>query len=75
MLRLKLVLLSLSARRAWIEMDNVSGTVAAGLTSLSARRAWIEIFAAMQASFKNVSLSARRAWIEMRVSTIRAVSV
>ena len=58
--------LSLSARRAWIEMDlTYSDGVVSG--SLSARRAWIEI------SVKDLnahlyyhrSLSARRAWIEI----------
>ena len=36
------MLLSLSARRAWIEM-NINGPVSKGQVSLSARRAWIEI--------------------------------
>ena len=35
--------LSLSARRAWIEIDAPSSAPYAELRSLSARRAWIEI--------------------------------
>ena len=34
---------SLSARRAWIEIDEVTEVVKAECKSLSARRAWIEI--------------------------------
>ena len=34
--------MSLSARRAWIEMQ-ISVTTVVGVLSLSARRAWIEI--------------------------------
>ena len=58
---------SLSARRAWIEMFAV---VAASLAavSLSARRAWIEIAArASSLAIRSWSLSARRAWIEMEI--------
>ena len=58
---------SLSARRAWIEIDcRVFADVVA--ESLSARRAWIEI-SLIRRSFLSVfaSLSARRAWIEIRV--------
>ena len=55
---------SLSARRAWIEMDGVvSGS--ADYVSLSARRAWIEIFYYADKDCDWVSLSARRAWIEI----------
>ena len=36
------LMLSLSARRAWIEIT-VVGVLATLVTSLSARRAWIEI--------------------------------
>ena len=57
--------LSLSARRAWIEIEefckyaDVSG-------SLSARRAWIEIACKASITFETwASLSARRAWIEI----------
>ena len=35
---------SLSARRAWIEMDGVVSGSADYVESLSARRAWIEIY-------------------------------
>ena len=34
---------SLSARRAWIEINNVETAAKASLWSLSARRAWIEM--------------------------------
>ena len=40
-------LLSLSARRAWIEMGNVRGVLVLR-KSLSARRAWIEISGVMR---------------------------
>ena len=35
---------SLSARRAWIEINDTSGATGRIFRSLSARRAWIEIF-------------------------------
>ena len=35
--------MSLSARRAWIEINNTLSLSCVDLTSLSARRAWIEI--------------------------------
>ena len=59
------IIVSLSARRAWIEID--TGTYHPHFhVSLSARRAWIEILGSriydMSAAW---SLSARRAWIEM----------
>ena len=38
---------SLSARRAWIEINNVETAAKASLWSLSARRAWIEIAPAL----------------------------
>ena len=56
---------SLSARRAWIEINDSLDSILAGV-SLSARRAWIEITA--QTAKKTLiagSLSARRAWIEI----------
>ena len=66
--RLRLVLQqhaqSLSARRAWIEIEllcNDSGD----MPSLSARRAWIEIVGTSLSAYIHKSLSARRAWIEM----------
>ena len=56
---------SLSARRAWIEMNSAVNAYA-GVPSLSARRAWIEIAAKQKNGGNNTgSLSARRAWIEM----------
>ena len=60
-----LILLSLSARRAWIEIT-VVGVLATLVTSLSARRAWIEISDTSDVTAKTGwSLSARRAWIEI----------
>ncbi len=57
---------SLSARRAWIEIqyrDCVGGLI---WRSLSARRAWIEISDVLSLHTETIrSLSARRAWIEM----------
>ena len=58
------VILSLSARRAWIEID-FEGKLDADLVSLSARRAWIEMLMVCQAKKYSGSLSARRAWIEI----------
>ena len=58
---------SLSARRAWIEIEHIK-SLNKSVKSLSARRAWIEInkidsrYAACR-----TSLSARRAWIEISV--------
>ena len=58
-------IVSLSARRAWIEIVSYS-LPALKLTSLSARRAWIEIAIANTVIFCFTgSLSARRAWIEI----------
>ena len=57
--------LSLSARRAWIEMPHDSRKVIKN-RSLSARRAWIEMHYVCESSRCGwLSLSARRAWIEM----------
>ena len=59
------LLLSLSARRAWIEI-RCDVAVADQLESLSARRAWIEITDDVSTGGKiKSSLSARRAWIEI----------
>ena len=58
--------LSLSARRAWIEMQ-VFQRIAKPFRSLSARRAWIEILPALKLIACQKSLSARRAWIEIAV--------
>ena len=57
--------LSLSARRAWIEI--AGAIIAQGQQrSLSARRAWIEIAIwGGLVSFVQGSLSAKRAWIEI----------
>ena len=58
-------MLSLSARRVWIEigvMDFGPGDV----LSLSARRVWIEIKSGLQPLMASLtSLSARRVWIEI----------
>ena len=57
---------SLSARRAWIEIEIVQIDKILNLASLSARRAWIEIsFAPQAGTIVTASLSARRAWIEI----------
>ena len=56
---------SLSARRAWIEIA-VLELIPLTDASLSARRAWIEIVSTVVATLATlVSLSARRAWIEI----------
>ena len=39
----EMILESLSARRAWIEITKLGGLIFTLLASLSARRAWIEI--------------------------------
>ena len=58
-------MLSLSARRAWIEID-IDDKFNGLMSSLSARRAWIEIhFMPSIGTFRSTSLSARRAWIEI----------
>ena len=58
--------LSLSARRAWIEITIPLAMLIGCVSSLSARRAWIEIDLEgnLDADLV-VSLSARRAWIEI----------
>ena len=56
--------MSLSARRAWIEIPSVLLMCSQSL-SLSARRAWIEIIPTGTAWYMIASLSARRAWIEI----------
>ena len=59
--------MSLSARRAWIEIPVVGRPEGCWL-SLSARRAWIEIFERTEwQTYLDKSLSARRAWIEIFV--------
>ena len=60
---------SLSARRAWIEIDVIRPAIDVFLASLSARRAWIEInYKEVLYMGVTVSLSARRAWIEILAS-------
>ena len=61
---LNLFKLSLSARRAWIEITDppAAPTLA---ESLSARRAWIEMLYCPYGTTVSRSLSARRAWIEI----------
>ena len=58
-------MVSLSARRAWIEIKPAEQTQTLKV-SLSARRAWIEIIDYIIGYVNDaMSLSARRAWIEM----------
>ena len=62
---LGMVIPSLSARRAWIEMWT-SWWTTGRKPSLSARRAWIEMSVGLSYFYIiKMSLSARRAWIEM----------
>ena len=58
-------LLSLSARRAWIEIVGLTYDGLIASASLSARRAWIEMIYVTRLPRAQVSLSARRAWIEI----------
>ena len=60
--------MSLSARRAWIEILSAVLTELL-ILSLSARRAWIEIHLMPSSGTLRRSLSARRAWIEICVGT------
>ena len=65
-----LMMPSLSARRAWIEIV-LPGFAKRLKTSLSARRAWIEICTAeTDITLIGRSLSARRAWIEITYFSI-----
>ena len=59
--------MSLSARRAWIEIAMTS-QISVSTVSLSARRAWIEITQQGGQPTATKSLSARRAWIEIRLT-------
>ena len=61
----KLILMSLSARRAWIEMLESKQIDPSVMQSLSARRAWIEMYNTTKQTWLLTSLSARRAWIEI----------
>ena len=58
-------LVSLSARRVWIEIRIVLINSIAVSMSLSARRVWIEIIQDLPKSTSFLSLSARRVWIEI----------
>ena len=58
--------LSLSMRRAWIEITASGIRVGLFYKSLSMRRAWIEIQEVAITIKSHASLSMRRAWIEMR---------
>ena len=62
--RLAMRLMSLSLRRAWIEITHGSFP-AHTLESLSLRRAWIEITRPTSRPHWMRSLSLRRAWIEI----------
>ena len=57
--------MSLSARRAWIEITTYFETSSIEDLSLSARRAWIEMKSKLNKKLPLKSLSARRAWIEI----------
>ena len=63
-LSITLLITSLSARRAWIEICVLVVQVLFD-GSLSARRAWIEICVLVVQVLFDGSLSARRAWIEI----------
>ena len=65
---------SLSARRAWIEIERLF-IPSHWITSLSARRAWIEIPAGCWRDARRASLSARRAWIEILCAAILSALV
>ena len=60
-------IVSLSARRAWIEIARIVFVPLVN-GSLSARRAWIEMIKEVSKYVVKESLSARRAWIEMQCS-------
>ena len=73
------LLLSLSARRAWIEIASCRRVPGRAL-SLSARRAWIEMAEVSRCNQTIIrSLSARRAWIEIHFmpnnGTFRSVAL
>ena len=61
--------MSLSARRAWIEIFIRRCSIWV-LQSLSARRAWIEIMGRHEKLVCSWSLSARRAWIEIMYCSV-----
>ena len=61
------LLMSLSARRVWIEIPIVPVELTTLVKSLSARRVWIEITYVTRLPCVQVSsLSARRVWIEIK---------
>ena len=60
-----ILILSLSARRAWIEIYRKMLFEGRKRQSLSARRAWIEMLFLACWCVCEMSLSARRAWIEI----------
>ena len=63
----RVVLKSLSAWRAWIEISDSLYSFLMLYMSLSAWRAWIEISSCTNSVFTATSLSAWRAWIEISV--------
>ena len=70
-----IVVESLSARRAWIEICTAETDITL-IGSLSARRAWIEIlYGGFALLILPGSLSARRAWIEITVVGVLATLV
>ena len=58
-------MMSLSVRRAWIEILPVVAVTSLVPSSLSVRRAWIEILSGKALRKRTLSLSVRRAWIEI----------
>ena len=69
----ELTTLSLSARRAWIEISASHFKPYSVRESLSARRAWIEINVELHDWPPVRSLSARRAWIEIAFQAAQLV--
>ena len=68
----RFVKVSLSARRAWIEIT-AAVDKPKDVPSLSARRAWIEMMLPCPAPMSLWSLSARRAWIEIMKEANKAI--
>ena len=66
--------MSLSARRAWIEILTFPG-FGLEIESLSARRAWIEITVVATLATLVTSLSARRAWIEIAERVLQSAAI
>ena len=70
-----IIVKSLSARRAWIEISGGAFARPWAAWSLSARRAWIEIVGrSVEFHLFASSLSARRAWIEIAMTSQISVS-